>query len=187
MREAPGSRYLADDERVVLAVRHHSAVLLRPFFVTIAIVGLASIFGSILSPNDADGPADGIAGLVAIAAVVRFLWVTLNWWVERIFVTDQRVFVVSGVLGRSVASMPLAKLTDMTYRRSVWGRAFGFGHLLLETSGQKQAFGAIPYLPQPDHFYRTVTTLVTGRLHPAFLRHRPMDDEDTGPLPPVRH
>ncbi|MGH2736990.1 MAG: PH domain-containing protein [Actinomycetota bacterium] len=202
-----GFRYLADDEQVVLAVRHHSSMLLCPFLGTIAIVALAAIFGSVASPNDRDGFADQVAGFVALAAVVRFLWATLNWWAERIFVTDQRVFVISGILGRSVASMPLAKMTDMTYLRTVWGRAFGYGHLVLETSGQKQALGTIAFLPQPDQFYRTVTTLVTTRLHPAPLSlyqagpeeppptergagsagpQASRDDEDTGPIPPVR-
>ncbi|HWL65097.1 MAG TPA: PH domain-containing protein, partial [Actinomycetota bacterium] len=114
-------------------------------------------------------------------------WRMWEWRADRIVVTDRRIFEVSGVLTRKVASMPLVKMTDITYRRSVLGRLLGYGELIVETAGQDQSLNRITHLPHPDDFYRTITWLVTGGLTP---RAEPeddyyVDDDDTGPLPRV--
>ena len=112
-----------------------------------------------------------------------------------IVVTDQRIFEVSGVLTRKVASMPLTRVTDMTYRRSLLGRLLGYGDLIVESAGQDQALSHIDHLPDPDGFYRTITSLVTAGI-PSLLPEdedqelwlpydRSSDEDDTGPLPRV--
>ena len=85
---------------------------------------------------------------------------------DRIVVTDRRIFEVSGILTRKVASMPLAKLTDITYRRSLLCRLFVYGELIVETAGQEQSLQHITHLPRPDDVYRTIAWLVTGGLTP---------------------
>jgi hypothetical protein len=177
-----GARFLGSDERVVLFVRHHWAILLRDLLITVGGILLAIVVGAILSPRGSRDLIDNIAGFFAIGLVVRFCWRLVLWRVDTIFVSDQRVFEVSGLLTRNVASMPLVKLTDMTYRRSLMGRLCGYGHIMLETSGQKQAFNDIAFLPDPDHFYRTMTSLVALRFRPP-RRQRTGEADTTGPLP----
>jgi uncharacterized membrane protein YdbT with pleckstrin-like domain len=149
----------------------------------------ASVIGAVTSPDDGADFLDTVVGLVAIFFALRLGFKALLWWVDRIVVTDQRIFEVSGVLTRRVASMPLEKVTDMTYRRTVWGRLIGFGDLIVETAGQRQAMDNIAYLPHPDDFYRTVTSLVTTHIPPSpdDLEEPPPgpDEDDTGPLPRV--
>lgn len=195
MAAAPGSldRYLADEEFVVLAVRRHIAALLKPFVATAAVILIASAVGAAVSPDTGADFVDALVGYVVLGFVVWFLWVTLQWAHDRVVVTDQRIFQVSGIFTRRVASMPLTKVTDMTYQRTLAGRTLGFGDLILETAGQEQALGHILFLPAPDHFYRTVTSLVSARMSPGRApyrgRHstsfRPPDQDDTGPLPRV--
>jgi hypothetical protein len=186
------SRYLAQGERVMLEVRRHYALLLRPFFVTLAVILGAAGLGSVTSPDQADHPVDTALGLLTIGFAVWFAWRTLEWWVDRVVVTDERMFEVSGILTRKVAALPLSKLTDLTYRRTVLGRVFGYGDLFVETPGQDQALTHIDFLPQPDAFYRTLTSLVMKNLWahvqgPSTERDAPSErgDEDTGPLPRV--
>ncbi len=185
----PGpSRYLARRETVVLEVHRHFMALFRPFAVAVGAVMVASALGATMGADARGRPSETLLGLVAVFFVVRFLWKWLEWQVDRLVVTDQRIFEVSGVLTRKVASMPLSKLTDMTYRRSPWGRLFGYGELIVETAGQTQALSNIRFVPRPDSFYRTVTSLVTARAAPP-ERYRPEpappDDEDTGPIEPA--
>jgi uncharacterized membrane protein YdbT with pleckstrin-like domain len=180
------ARYLAIDERVVSKVRRHPAVLAVPFFQALGVV-VASVFvGVLLSPADGSDAVDTVIGLLCLGFLLRLAWGIWEWWVDRIVVTDRRLFEVSGILTRKVASMPLAKVTDMTYHRTVAGRLFGYGELRVESPGQKQALARIAYLPKPDDFYRTVTSLVMA---PSAQRRTEVaaqvDEDDTGPLPRV--
>ena len=152
------ARYLAEDEKVALQVRRHLAVLLGSFMVMLGVIIAASAIGGAVSPRSGSDGVDTAVGIVVLFFVVRFLWIVLQWWSARIIVTDRRIFEVSGVLAKNVASMPLWKVTDMTYRRTIWGRLLGYGEMTLETAGQKQALDNIRYLPRPDHFYRMVSS-----------------------------
>jgi hypothetical protein len=92
------------------------------------------------------------------------LWKALEWYLDRVVVTDQRIFEVSGLLTRSVASMPLTRVTDMTYRRTFLGRMVGYGDLIVESAGAEQALRTIQRIAEPDRFYGTITELVIERV-----------------------
>jgi uncharacterized membrane protein YdbT with pleckstrin-like domain len=180
------ARYLAIDERVVCKVKRHPAMLAAVFFQALAVIVGAIFVGTLFSPADGSDALDTVLGLLCLAFLIRFMWAVWEWWVDRIVVTDRRMFEVSGILTRRVASMPLSKVTDMTYHRTIPGRLFGYGELRLESPGQKQALARIAYLPKPDDFYRTVTSLVMAptpqdRSDVA----EQVEDDDTGPLPRV--
>ncbi len=177
------SRYLAHGEHVVMEVRRHPMVLMGSVLSALAAMIGALVLGALLGAGGSQ-PVDTFVGLFAAFFVLRLGWRWLQWFVDRLVVTDQRIFEASGVLTRKVASMPLAKLTDMTYKRTLWGRLFGYGALMLETAGQNQALSKIDYLPDADSFYRTVTSLVTARVAPAAQPPPPPPpgDDDTGPI-----
>lgn len=180
-------RYLSHDEQVVLEVRRHAIVVAGPALLAVAAVLVAGTIGWVASPLEGAAWLNRLLGFAAVIVAARFGWKLWQWWVDRIIVTDQRIFEVSGVLTRKVASMPLTRVTDMTYRRSIGGRLFGYGDLIVETAGQDQALSHISRLPDPDRFYRTITALVTAGL-PSLLPDEgelPLEDEDTGPLPQV--
>jgi membrane protein YdbS with pleckstrin-like domain len=183
-------RYLAEDESIVLRVHRHLSVLLRPFFALLLAIVLAVSVGVLTSPRSGAEVLDTVVGLIVLFFGLRFAWKLWQWRADRIVVTDRRIFEVSGVLTRKVASMPLAKMTDITYRRSLLGRLFGYGELIVETAGQEQSLQHITHLPRPDDFYRTITWLVTGGLTPrseaeGVEEFYDDEDEDTGPLPRV--
>ncbi|MFN2587910.1 MAG: PH domain-containing protein [Actinomycetota bacterium] len=188
----PG-RYLAGDETIILEARRHVAVLARPALTAAGAIALAVLVGTLVSPGDGGDLLDTLAGLFALWFLLRFAWRILEWWVDRIFVTQKRIFEVSGILTRKVASMPLGNLTDMTYQRSLLGRLIGYGELIVETAGQAQALSRIAYLSHPDDFYRAVTGLVTAGLLPAASPSdaagatgaKRDEEDDTGPLPRV--
>ena len=182
------SRYLGVDEVIVLEVRRHPAVLLRPFLETIAVIAVAAALGAATSPTRGDATVDTLLGWITIVFVVRFMWKCIEWSVDQVVVSDQRMFEVSGVLTRKVASMPLTKLTDLTYRRTIAGRVLRYGDLTVETPGQRQALTHIGYLPRPDRFYQTLNSLVMSRNSPPVPQNEEelaTEDDDTGPLPRV--
>jgi membrane protein YdbS with pleckstrin-like domain len=99
---------------------------------------------------------------VLLVALGWFGWITAEWYTERFAITDKRVLLVNGLLTRRVAIMPLTKVTDLTFERSILGRMLGYGVFVMESAGQQQALSRIDYLPTPDKLYRDVSTLLFG-------------------------
>ena len=83
--------------------------------------------------------------------------------------------------------MPLGKITDLSYGRSVIGRAVGYGAFTLESAGQDQALRFINWIPDPDQTYRLICAIVFGE--ERFDREDSLDSEDPSlrapmPTPP---
>lgn len=68
--------------------------------------------------------------------------------------------------------MPLAKVTDLTYERTIVGRLLGYGVFVIESAGQQQALSRIAYIPHPDQLYHEVSGLLFGS--------SPSTDDGTG-------
>ncbi len=64
--------------------------------------------------------------------------------------------VVSGIITRRVAMMPLLRVTDMKYEQSPLGRVLNYGTFVLESAGQEQALREIKHLPNPNELYLRV-------------------------------
>ena len=173
-------KYLSPGEETNLEVRRHWAALLWPAALLLAALLIGSFLGAWLSPGTNSDPVDTVAFLVVMFFLLRFGWKLFEWQIDRILVTNRRVVEVSGLITRRVASMPLTKVTDLTYKRTPLGRGLGFGELAIESAGQKQALEAITYIPRPDQFYRAFADLLN-----AAGPHRAPDEEDTGPIPRV--
>ena len=65
--------------------------------------------------------------LLWLVVVVRAAWLLLGWRHDWFVATDKRLILTYGLLTQKVAMMPLSKVTDMSYNRSLLGRIFGFG------------------------------------------------------------
>lgn len=152
--------YLLDTERRVIRVRRHWACLLWDMFEAGALLA-GAIMISYLMPPDAV-LVHNILWYAMFVVLLRFAYNVLEWWVERIVVTDKRFMITSGVFTTKVAMMPITKVTDLSYERSVFGRMFGFGSLIVESAGQIQALNNIGYLPHPEEINDAISALVFG-------------------------
>jgi uncharacterized membrane protein YdbT with pleckstrin-like domain len=156
-------RYLASGERVPMEpVRKHWSVLANPFFQMVGVIIAARLIGSVFGGDEGNDFLDVLTRVVIVFYILRFLFFVWLWLVNRIVVTNQRIIEESGVFNRKVASMPLTKVTDLEYHRSIMGRIFGYGQLNLESAGQKQAIEKIEHLNDPDRFYADFTTLLAS-------------------------
>ena len=146
-------------------VRRHLAILVRPSVETLVGVVVATALGTRVG--------DTVVGYLLWALVLglylRLFWRIGSWMVERLYLTDRRLFLASGLLTQRVAAVPVSKLTDLTFERSPAGRTFGYGRLIVESASQRQALDSIPYIPEPEDFYQAVSEVVFTS------RHRPGD------------
>jgi uncharacterized membrane protein YdbT with pleckstrin-like domain len=152
------NRFLLPNERQVITVHQHPAILIRPIFWVL--IGLA--VAGWLSSSIAHGNG-------TVILVIWILWGVLflnlavkvwEWSVTYFVVTSQRFVLTTGVITRNVNMMPLAKVTDMTFQRSAGGRILGYGKFILESAGQDQALTNVDYLPYPEQLYLEVCGLI---------------------------
>ena len=151
--------YLLPTERRVIRVRQHWAymfntVVQTALFLLLMVVAQRYLPAGVL--------VDNITFYFALGAVARFTVLTILWWIERIVITDKRVMLAEGFIVHKVGMMPLSKVTDLTFERSIGGRMLGYGTLIVESAGQIQALNRIDYMPRPEEVYEALSELVFG-------------------------
>lgn len=150
-------------ERRVIRVRRHWAVLIVPLLQTIGIVIVAFVLSKLVSGLGSGlWLVQSLLWYTAVAALVRFAWKALEWWVEIIIVTDKRFMVTSGIIETKNSMMPITKVTDMSFMRPLLGQVLGYGTLRIESAGQKQDLEYIRYLPRPEEVFQAISELIFG-------------------------
>jgi uncharacterized membrane protein YdbT with pleckstrin-like domain len=151
--------YLLPTERRVIRVRYHWASVWKDLTQTALFVLVLVAIERYLP----DGVViDNVTFYLALVAVLRFNVLTVLWWTERIVVTDKRLMLSKGIITHNLGMMPLAKVTDLTFQRTLGGRMLGYGTIVVESAGQNQAFERIKYVPRPEEVYEAVSELVFG-------------------------
>lgn len=151
--------YLLPTERRVIRVRRHWACMAVDIIQT-ALLLLVIVVVQRLLPATVLG--DNIMFYLALVAVLRFSVFAILWWIEKLVVTDKRVMLAEGFIVHKVGMMPISKVTDLTFERSLGGRMFGYGTVIVESAGQIQALNRIDYLPRPEEVYEALSELVFG-------------------------
>ncbi|MBO3130616.1 PH domain-containing protein [Dermatophilus congolensis] len=145
------SAFLLDDEEVVLATNMHWVNIAEPVATVVLSLLVCVWFNATNSSSAGD-----LLWWAWFAVLARWAWRWFEWRRQWFICTDQRLLLITGIWVRSVAMMPLGKVTDIKYNRSVLGRLLGFGDFRFETPGQDQAFDHVHPLPQPDDLYRKI-------------------------------
>ena len=152
-------KYLLADEPPVIATRRHPAVLVRPF-----LRGLpALLVGVWVLQLDPANRVSATVGLVVTLGALTYLGLHLaEWWVRHFLVTRRRVLLTSGVIIRTVAVMPLRRITDLTWKETFWGQILGYGTFRFESAGQQQGLDVIDFMPHADALYKRLSQLMFG-------------------------
>lgn len=152
-------KYLLPKEECVATVRRHPAVLIAPTAQAVGGLLVAFALSATLLRNKPDVLLWVVWGLWGLL-MVRLIWEAVNWAVDYFVITSKRILLTSGVFTRSVAMMPLTKVTDMSFRRTFAGRLLGYGEFVVESAGQDQALRTIDHIPYPEELYQ----IVCGRI-----------------------
>ena len=155
-------RYLVRGETVVTVVRQHWFSLFRPIALFVGLLFLATYVEAEAPQTRGGAFLANIFWYAALAGSAYLLWRYLNWRHDWFVATDKRFLLFYGFIRRKVAMMPLTKVTDMTFDRSLLGRIIGYGTFLLESAGQDQALGHIEYVPNAERHYRAICTVLFG-------------------------
>ena len=152
--EVRGHLLRDEGEVIVDEVAHHWVSYIRP--VLYAVLAVLLLVWSVL-------------------AAASFGWVpfTLGWvflavagyhamgvHMDRFVVTNMRVFRVHGVFSQSLATMPLARILDITVHKPFVGRVFGYGNFVFESAAQEQGLRRIHTVARPDERDLTIQRVV---------------------------
>ena len=133
-----------EGEVIVDIVRKHWVVYIVPTL--LFYLGLVSMTGFVFS--DIDLAWFPLA--LGVVLVVWGGWKALAANLDCFVITNMRVFRVNGVLARSLATMPLGRILDITVVKPLHGRLLGFGHFTFESAAQDQGLREIRYVGKPD-------------------------------------
>ncbi|MFF3065640.1 PH domain-containing protein [Oerskovia sp. NPDC057915] len=177
-------RYILPGERVVLATRAHWGKLAEPVATTFAAFVLAAWLVSVLAPAVGEGSL--LLWWAWVLVALRLLWKVLDWRNEWFVATDKRMLLMFGLVTHKVAMMPLGKVTDMSYSRSILGRILGYGQFILESAGQDQAMSRINWVANPDATYRKLcdTIFIPGGRGGPWGQHPQGGTPGGGAAPP---
>lgn len=138
---------------------------------------LVTLFGFAVLGNE-------VAAAVAVLFTFgRFALRFAKWaFYERLYITNRRIIGLQGFLGSEISTMPLTRVTDISYKTTVWAELFGYGILRVETAGQDQALGLIDFLGEPERFYDLLidrTTAAVGSVTDPLDEDDGDDDDDS--------
>ena len=152
------ARLLGPDERVVLRMRTHAKAMVLPAALLVldgAVLGV----GTALVPSDYR-PTGQLAVAVAVAALAFWTSVLpfLRWRNRTYTLTNHRLITREGILSRTGHDLPLMRVNDVSYQRSLTDRMLGCGTLYVQTAAE----GALVLSDVPDvqHVHLTMTELL---------------------------
>ncbi|HVS67284.1 MAG TPA: PH domain-containing protein [Mycobacteriales bacterium] len=151
---------LDSDEHVVRNLRPHWRRVAGPVVLAPIVVGLAS-YGYFSLPDN--GARKVLRWIILIVAAVVLIWWSVRpflfWLTTRYVVTDRRVLMRSGVLSRKGRDVPLTRVNDVSFTRSLIERFFGSGTLVIESAGERGQV-TLNDVPQVEDVQREIYRLV---------------------------
>ena len=146
--------HLLEDEDVIKAVPHHWIVYVRP--TAEAAVGLLALVAMLFTLVE----YAWVWMLIALPLFIHAGWIALTDHMDRFVVTNMRVFRTSGVLSRTVATMPTSRILDITMIKPLLGRLLNFGHFVFESAAQDQGLRDIRYIGRPNELDKVLQRTV---------------------------
>ena len=158
---------LTSGEKVLYRTRLHWTVLFWPFLVAVLFgIGAIVLFAAAGAAPRVEGRA-GLFVLLGLACVViaagGAITALVRRWSTEMAVTNRRVLMKSGFLGRRTVELMLAKVESIGVDQGVLGRMAGYGKVVVRgTGGTHELFDRIA---RPLEFRRQVQEQI-DRLQP---------------------
>ena len=70
-------------------------------------------------------------------------WITsfFRYLIEEIVLTNRQFYMRTGILSKTVTSIPLKKINNVSYKQGIIGRIFGYGTLYLQSAAEYGGLG----------------------------------------------
>ena len=152
--EIGGHLLREEGEVIVDEVPHHWIVFVLPLAEAALAVLVFVLF--LVSPVEVAWLPFLVSGAILTHAGFR----ALREHMDRFVVTNMRVFRVHGVFSQQLATMPLARILDISVVKPFHGRVLGYGHFTFENAAQAQGLREIRFVARPDERDLTIQRVV---------------------------
>jgi membrane protein YdbS with pleckstrin-like domain len=174
------ARYLFPTEKYRGEWKRHWIHMILPLTILVLATFLMGFVSSLFAAHHANIAVTATL-VVWLGVLVYAGWRVFDWFMDRFILTNKRVMLVSGLITRRVAMMPLLRVTDMKYEQSPLGRMLNYGTFVLESAGQDQALREVPHLPNPNELYlRVVEEMYEPEAVEARLGNTATEEEVAG-------
>ena len=130
-------RLLTDDEEVVRHLHPHWLTLFWPVVRLLVIVGAASFGMAAIPAGTQQGLLRLLVLVVALVLLLVFVLVPLlRWRTTHYVITTHRLLFREGIMSRRGRDIGLSRITDVSYRQSLWERIINSGTLTIESAGE---------------------------------------------------
>ena len=156
------ARLLGADEQVVMHMRTHGKVLVLPAAGLVLAGGLTGA-GAALIPH-AYRPY-GQAAVAVVGLTLALWWAVipyLRWWTSTYTVTNHRLITRQGILHKTGRDLPLARVSAVSYDRSLGDRMLGCGTLNISTAADGGRI-VLPDVPDVAEVHVTMSELLSGQ------------------------
>lgn len=97
---------------------------------------------------------------LSLFLVIHGGWRILQRRMDRFVITNMRVFRVHGILSQRIATMPIARILDISVHKPFIGRIFNYGHFVFESAAQDQGLREIRFVASPNQRGLTIQRVI---------------------------
>ena len=151
-------KLLGADETVVLHLRTHPKALILPGIMLIALLGAVLIGWTLMPPSTQPWVGWGVTAVSLLLFVVFVLVPYLRWRTSTYTLTNRRVITRHGIVSKSGHDLPLTRINNVTYDRSLMDRMLGCGTLRFTTAAEAPV--TLPDVPDVERVHVVMTELL---------------------------
>ncbi len=151
---------LADGERVEKSLHPHWMTVFGPILLG-AVLLVGSLWVVAATPDDGKGNLiQWIVIVLAVLLAIPFVVVPLLVWrTTHYVITSHRVMVRKGVLNKMGKDITLSKITDVSFRQSLFDRIMNAGSLNIESAGDSPD-EMLRFIPRSNEIQQLINRLI---------------------------
>jgi membrane protein YdbS with pleckstrin-like domain len=147
----------------VLHLRTHWKALIWPAVAFVLLCAVTGVVVGIALPAVPPGTKTVVGWVIAAVALILVVWLCLvpflRWYTTTYTVTNRRLITRRGILSKSGHDLPLVRINNVEYEKSLLDRMLGCGTLTLTTAAEDPL--TLHDIPDVEHVHLQLGELMT--------------------------
>lgn len=154
------AKLLGTGEQELLHLRSHGKTMIGPTLWLLVVSALAGAVFAMLPTAWRPGSGWAATLLAVAVAIPVYLVPLLRWRTTTYTLTNHRLITRSGIVHKVGHDVPVARITNVAYERSLTDRMFGCGSLVFTTSAEARV--VLHDIPKVEEVGVAISNLLFG-------------------------